>query len=569
MKKVILSGAIAVLVITAQVFGVCTGSSPTWTCPMDSNMTSLRNLLSGSQAGLQRNDTINVSAGSATITSTISITVGLTITGAGSGSSTITSNVGTGNDMIDIIPDSTTISNSSNITISGFTLDANNQQVFTIMYIQGAADNATKPWKYFLIHDNVFKNTNSQSGGGNAGIYFKDGQSRGVIYSNTFTNVDMPVRVFGSDDTVEMQNSAYNSNPAGTADQVFMEDNTINYSSYSSSDGNAGWTETGQGGRFVERFNSWDLSGVTSGSQESSDIHGNQNFYNSPDGQTSTFFSEYYDNTWVNGRSSEYRWVDFRGGSGFIFDQVYSGASSPDIEINQYNGGCYSQIENSNGSAYTGPDFTVLNTYFWNNKVNGSLSGASTGSSNSCGVVENTNFYNQQTSFTGTIGVGRGVIASRPSTCTTGVGYWATDQGSWNTKLPANTSGQFYKCTATNTWTLYYTPYTYPNPLRSGSTYTITVSSITGHGTVTSSDAVINCTTGTTGTCSDSSATGMITLTETPSAGYVFTSWGGGTCAGASTTCSVTGTATVTATFSPTTITNQVGGFTISGGRFN
>jgi hypothetical protein len=84
----------------------------------------------------------------------------------------------------------------------------------------------------------------------------------------------------------------------------------------------------------------------------------------------------------------------------------------------------------------------------------------------------------------------------------------------------------------------------------SGSTYTITISSITGNGTVTSSDSVINCTTGTTGTCSDTTATGTVTLTETPAVGYNFTSWGGGTCSGSSSTCIVTGTATVTATFS-------------------
>ena len=89
-------------------------------------------------------------------------------------------------------------------------------------------------------------------------------------------------------------------------------------------------------------------------------------------------------------------------------------------------------------------------------------------------------------------------------------------------------------------------------------TYTITVSSITGNGTVTSSDSVINCTTGTTGTCTDSTATGTITLTETPASGYSFTSWGGGTCSGSSSTCSVTTTATVTATFTA----NPAGGKT-------
>lgn len=80
-----------------------------------------------------------------------------------------------------------------------------------------------------------------------------------------------------------------------------------------------------------------------------------------------------------------------------------------------------------------------------------------------------------------------------------------------------------------------------------GSTYTITVSSITGNGTVTSSDSVLNCTTGTTGTCTDSTASGTVTLTFTPSSGYTLSSVTGCTLSG--NTCSVTTTATITATF--------------------
>jgi len=86
---------------------------------------------------------------------------------------------------------------------------------------------------------------------------------------------------------------------------------------------------------------------------------------------------------------------------------------------------------------------------------------------------ENEHFYNykgslQTTSsspFNGTTGVGAGIISRRPGTCTTGVGYWATDEGEWDSSNGATADGRLYLCTSTNTWTLSYTPYTYPHSL--------------------------------------------------------------------------------------------------------
>ena len=77
--------------------------------------------------------------------------------------------------------------------------------------------------------------------------------------------------------------------------------------------------------------------------------------------------------------------------------------------------------------------------------------------------------YSESASFNGTVGVGQGPYASMPSTCTPYVGYWATDKGTWN-KSGTGGQGELYVCTAPNTWTLYYTPYTYPNPLTGSST---------------------------------------------------------------------------------------------------
>jgi len=67
--------------------------------------------------------------------------------------------------------------------------------------------------------------------------------------------------------------------------------------------------------------------------------------------------------------------------------------------------------------------------------------------------------------FNGTTGMGFGTLANRPTTCTTGsaaepglggVGYWDTD------------TNTLYRCSATNTWTVAYTPFTYPHPLQAG-----------------------------------------------------------------------------------------------------
>jgi hypothetical protein len=104
--------------------------------------------------------------------------------------------------------------------------------------------------------------------------------------------------------------------------------------------------------------------------------------------------------------------------------------------------------------------------YQWLNKINGGLNEVGNFGQLSTNVALNRDVYRGTTSFNGTTGVGVGTLANRPATCTLFVAYWATDQGFWNNKTPGVAAGQLYKCTATNTWTLWYVPYTYPNPLQ-------------------------------------------------------------------------------------------------------
>ncbi len=82
-------------------------------------------------------------------------------------------------------------------------------------------------------------------------------------------------------------------------------------------------------------------------------------------------------------------------------------------------------------------------------------------------IQENRDFYNQKTSFNGTVGIGVGKLADRPKTCKPGVAYWATDEGEWDSTHDG-ADGQLYVCTAPDTWTFHYKPFIYPHPLVTG-----------------------------------------------------------------------------------------------------
>lgn len=100
------------------------------------------------------------------------------------------------------------------------------------------------------------------------------------------------------------------------------------------------------------------------------------------------------------------------------------------------------------------PAITLEPIYVVNTNLNNGVYSPAT-SHGSATVIENTHFYNV-TSGT-----------SLPGTCTVNDGYWKTDEGTWDTGH-SGTDGVLYKCTATNVWTLFYTPLTYPHPLVGG-----------------------------------------------------------------------------------------------------
>jgi hypothetical protein len=87
-------------------------------------------------------------------------------------------------------------------------------------------------------------------------------------------------------------------------------------------------------------------------------------------------------------------------------------------------------------------------------------------------IQEGRDFFEQggitgTATFTGTDGMGVGTTAQMNAITPTkkGVGFWVTDQGSWNTNVPPGTSGELYTWNG-SAWVLTYVPYIYPDPVR-------------------------------------------------------------------------------------------------------
>jgi hypothetical protein len=393
-------------------------------------------------------DTVIVPAGSSTWSSTLNITKNITLSGSGIGVTNITRN---GGYAVSYSPNSAAIADNQThaFRITGFTFK-NNGLVFY-------GSNTTPIYNVF-VNNNRFENSDYA----NRAIYVH-GAIWGVIYGNQFHQCENMLCVMAGD------NEAWGSftQEYGTENNLYVEDNVMTFSGNTST-GNHAWIETGQGGRVVVRYNTFNDANTTTGGYMW-DIHGLQT---SPTcEQFSTMVAEYYGNTRIN-HSGGGEWCKVRGGWSLLFNNYISGGSGAYIDSIDY--GCDSCASPSHSPPY--PQH-LNNTYVWNNRQG--TTNVSLGKNEdvqrctSRPITENQDFYNYNASFNGANGVGCGPLENRPATCTGGVAYWATDQScssidsetvGTNPTTPIN--GTLYKCTATNTWTAYYTPYIYPHPAR-------------------------------------------------------------------------------------------------------
>lgn len=481
------------LVWTSEAGADCSGSGLTWRCTAGSTAAEVLSAYNSATDGA----TVTFDAGSYTFSSYVRIlnTKGATFICATVKACTI--NYATAPAFYG---DNFAGTNTRLYRFSGFIFDGGGTGYPTgAIWFNNDAGSPGAVMTQIRIDHNTFQNLAT----GRYAIFFGSSVGRanyyGVIDHNLFTNAAQftPLIYTG------LPIPSPPPNPLGTGNNLFFEDNTINFTTLPNA--SAGGCIDGWGGAaFVLRHNTslnclWALHGV---------LHGG--------GPANV---EFYDNetrldagSSGSGVESCYRCFHHQGSGTFVaFNNsftAYSGKAGEVISMLHYRdfpetsppafGQCdgtqtrdgnRQPIETYRGYPcwhQPGRDFhaNLSPLYVWNNywsdtliQVPMTVPTRASGSLNyhANHMQANRDWYNAvsanaqtstSTPFNGTTGMGFGTKVNRPTTCTTnasesggGVGYFATDEGP---------QGTLYRCSATNTWTLHYQPYTYPHPLQTG-----------------------------------------------------------------------------------------------------
>lgn len=478
----------------------CTGSSPTWTSTAD--RASVNTCVTNASSG----DTINVTAGTATWSTPITLSSSKDVSIIGATVVTCTgtqaSCTATDNTVLTCTSVCFGINTAASHRVSGFRM--------TIADTFDGFTGSQNLSKHFRFDHNHVVGTDSFTQmwvrGGSNGVH-----PQGVFDHNLFENV--AVRPIGSD--WQLDDGAPNARaqhvlwaqvitPGENGERVFIEYNHFKHdgAGIQSSDSN-------YGGRYVFRFNLID-SGF-----HNSEVHGSQG-----ENRGSQVTEIYKNNFSASEASGDGGTTNFRGGTGMIWGNLQAFAQAYGIDftvdrseydevagnfgtfkecgvggadgnspsgVDQQTGGangwrCRDQVgiwydtvqwqSNPPDGSFTAWNQVTRPVYVWLNLTGGSPMSITVNNIGDVAskIVVNREFY-CDAGFTSSCanGVRTGTIGAIPATCTVGMGYWATNEGEWDSTNGATADGRLYKCTSTDTWALYYTPYTYPHPWAGGS----------------------------------------------------------------------------------------------------
>jgi hypothetical protein len=410
----------------------------------------------------------------ATWTGQLNITKGINLIGSGIGVTVITgnyTNTGTSPSLIQYEP--TDYAANDPFRLSGFTIDAANKTGCLTL----TNDHVTPITNVRIDHNRFLRGW---------GLYVHtEGTVWGVADHNT---ISWAVGTASSDCIDALGLSNYGSGSwqsltfaLGSQNNFYWEDNTINWNG-TGSGGSGDVFDCSWGGRLVSRFNTInDIStGATSNLYPVFQCHGNQ--YAAEFGSMGY---EVYRNTIVTTQTTN-QIFGLRGGRCVVFDNTASGGAWTSNQVAEDNiSGDLKGNDYATAYPHNLIDDTpqhLHNTYLWNNRFGSTQLGTNIDTTIDYTSIApapyavdrrpipqvNVDFWTHSvlTGSPQTVGVRVGTLANRPAVGTEGVGYWATDQGSWNTG-GAGGQGVLYRWNA-GAWQLYYTPYTYPHPLVSG-----------------------------------------------------------------------------------------------------
>lgn len=396
-------------------------------------------------------DTVNVPSGSANWATTLELTVGINLIGAGIGSTVITNTNGGSPDYLITYNPSDYDANDP-FRLSGFTFDANAHKVLQL------GDDTSAPFTLqtkIRIDNNKFTNGTETSQKGQ--YIYNRGSLYGVVENNVFEKSNYPIaHTNGGIADDWWDDSPQNIFTHGSAYYFYYEDNIFDYTEAS---GEPTITDGEWSARYVFRYNT-----ITVGEAAYAlfDLHGEQPTAD----MASCFGAELYGNQITHGANMVV-FLAQRSGQTLVF-------------LNNATGSATSYIKAYTSAACQCPaDYADLkvthNSYWFRNRANltGSFwSPTCQGGLDCAGLEDIPTLGRDVFSDESSPGISAGTLANIPGTCSVGQGYWATNQstsdltGMVGASPATPISGTLYRCLATNVWTEYYTPYTYPHPLR-------------------------------------------------------------------------------------------------------